>query len=104
MVIIFGESLNYKSGDDFFVPSLEVPFFRPSKWPFLPKVPELGPQKKALPVPVQKFRDHFYNSNFPQKWGLQPLISFIVTFYGAFGRLHFRALLALILECKSDQN
>jgi hypothetical protein len=67
IVLIFRESLNYKSGVGFFVPTLEVPFFGPSKWPLLPKMPELGPQKKALPVPVQKIRDHFYNSNFSQK-------------------------------------
>ena len=60
IVLIFRESLNYKSGVGFFVPKLEVPFFGPSKWPLLPKMPELGPQKKALPVPVQKIRDHFY--------------------------------------------
>ena len=60
VVLIFGKSLNYKSGGTFFVPTLEVPFFGPSIWPFLPKVPELGPQKKALSVPVQRNRDHFH--------------------------------------------
>ena len=45
--LIFGESLNFTSGVRFFVLTLEVPFF-------LPKVPEMGPQKKALPVPVLK--------------------------------------------------
>ena len=68
-------------GNDWIVQVVVVSFCCPSIWPFLPKVPELGPQKKALPpVPVQKNRDHFYNLNFPQKLGLQPLISFFVTF------------------------
>ena len=67
IVLIFGESLPYKSGLGFFVAALEVPFFGTPIWPLLPKVPKLGPQKKARPVPVQKIRDHFYKANFPQK-------------------------------------
>ena len=48
-----------------------------------------GVQKKALPVPVRKIRDHFYKANFPQKWGLWPLISFLATFTCVFGRFSF---------------
>ena len=66
-VLVLGESLNDQGDVGFFVPTLEVPIFGPSIWPLLLKVAELGPQKKALPVPVQKIRDHFYNSNFSQK-------------------------------------
>ena len=66
IVLIFRESLNYKSGLGFFVLTLEGPFFGPSKWPLLPKVPELEPQKKTLSVLVQKIGDHFYDSNFSQ--------------------------------------
>ena len=65
--LIFGESLPYKSGLGFFVPALEVPFFESPTWALLAKVVILGCKKKALPVPVQKIRDHFYNSNFSQK-------------------------------------
>ena len=32
IVLIFGKSLNYKSGLEFFVPALEVPFFEVSTW------------------------------------------------------------------------
>ena len=104
VVLIFGKSLNYKSGLGFFVPALEVPFFEVQTRAFLAKVAILRGQKMALPVSVQKIRHHFYNSNFPWKWGLWPLISFFVTFEWDFDDFHFRALLAFILEGKSDQN
>ena len=54
LVLILGESFNDQGDVGFFVPTLEMPFFGPSIWPLLLKVPELGPQKKALSVPVQK--------------------------------------------------
>ena len=65
LVLIFGKSLNYKSGLGFFVPALEVPFFEVPTRAFLAKVAILRGQKMALPVSVQKIRHHFYNSNFP---------------------------------------
>ena len=66
MVIILGESLDYKSGDVFFVPSLEVPFFSPSIWPFLPKVPELGPQKRHFQCQYKKSETTFIIQTFPK--------------------------------------
>ena len=41
-------------------------FFGPSIWPLLPKVSELGPKKKALPVPVQKSETTFIIQTFPK--------------------------------------
>ena len=61
--------------------------------------------KKAVPMLAQKIQDHFYNSNFPQKWGLCPLILLLVIFDGVFfDDFHYQALLGPILEGKSDQN
>ena len=67
LVLIFGKSLNYKSGLGFSVPALEVPFFEVPTRAFLAKVAILRGQKMALPVPLRKIRDHFYKANFPQK-------------------------------------
>ena len=50
---------------------------------------KLGTRKMALPVQVRKIRDHFYKANYPQKWGLWPLISFLATFTCVFGRFSF---------------
>ena len=65
VVLIFGKSLNYKSGLGFSVPALEVPFFEVPIRAFLAKVAILRGQKMALSALVQKIRHHFYNSNFP---------------------------------------
>ena len=65
VVLIFGKSLNYKSGLGFSVPALEVPCFEVPTLAFLAKVAILRGQKMALPASVQKIRHHFYNSNFP---------------------------------------
>ena len=54
VVLIFGKSLNYKSGLGFFVPALEVPFFGAPTWALLAKVVILGCQKMVLPVPARK--------------------------------------------------
>ena len=67
IVPTFVESLPYKSGLGFFVPALEVPFFKAPTWALLAKVAILGCQKMALPVPLRKLRAHFYKANFPQK-------------------------------------
>ena len=42
IVLIFGESLPYKSGLGFFVPALEVPFFEAPTGALLAKVAILG--------------------------------------------------------------
>ena len=41
--------------------------FWPFFWPLLPKVPIFTCPKMALRVPEQKFGDHFYKPNIPQK-------------------------------------
>ena len=104
IVLIFRESLNYKSGVGFFVPTLEVPFFGPSKWPLLPKMPELAPQKKALPVPVQKSETTFIIQTFPKNEDYSLWFHLLSLFRVGLDDFHFRALLALISEGKSDQN
>ena len=96
IVLIFRESLNYKSGVGFFVPTLEVPFFGPSKWPLLPKMPELGPQKKALPVPVKKSETTFIIQTFPKNEDYSLWFHLLSLFRVGLDDFHFRALLALI--------
>ena len=57
IVLILGESLNDQGEVGFFVSTLEMPFFGPSIWPLLLKVPELGPQKKGTFSAGTKIRD-----------------------------------------------
>ena len=55
IVLIFGESLNYKSGLGFF-------FWHPNMATFA-KSAQVGASKKN--TKVQKIQDHFYKANFP---------------------------------------
>ena len=66
VVLIFGKSLNYKSGLGFFVPALEVPFFEVPTRAFLAKVAILRGQKMALPASVQKSDTTFIIQTFPE--------------------------------------
>ena len=60
--------------------------------------------KKGTSSAGMESRHHFYNSNFCQKWALQPLISFLALLSAFFDDFHFCLLLALMQEGKSDQN
>ena len=53
IVIIFGESMNYKSGVSFCVPSLEVQFW-PLNMALFAEIARVWTSKKTLPVPAQK--------------------------------------------------
>ena len=55
LVLIYAESLNYKSGLGFFVPVLKVPSFEVPTWALLSKMATFWGQKIALPVLVHKF-------------------------------------------------
>ena len=104
IVLIFRESLNYKSGVGFFVPKLEVPFFGPSKWPLLPKMPELGPQKRHFQCRYRKSEITFIIQTFPKNEDYSLWFHLLSLFRVGLDDFHFRALLALISEGKSDQN
>ena len=66
VVLIFGKSLNYKSGLGFFVPALEVPFFEVPTWALLALLAVWRGQKMALPLLVQKSETTFIIQTFPK--------------------------------------
>ena len=57
MVLLFGESLNYKSDLGLFVTGSAI--FWPLNMATFAKTARVGTSKKARSVPVQKFPDHF---------------------------------------------
>ena len=60
---------------------------------------------RSGPRRLQKIQEHFYNSNFHQKWGPYPLISLHVTLECIFfGNFHYGSFLGPILEGKINQN
>ena len=75
-----------KSGLRIFVRASEVPFFCTRIWPLLTKVPIFKRPKMALRMPEQKFWDHFYKSNIPQKWWNRLSFQAFTTFGRVFGQ------------------
>ena len=66
VVLIFGKSLNYKSGLGFFVPALEVPFFEVPTRAFLARVAILRGQKWHFQRRYKKSDTTFIIQTFPE--------------------------------------